>query len=111
MTLRDFLTQDPDGYLHLTGHRIGLQDIVFYYREGYSPEMLLAEFPTLNLSLIHKVLGFYLESQGEVDAYVARCDAEVEQQRAVSSCRRILVQSGSRELSNLESAAGGGECP
>lgn len=84
MTFPDFITQDPDGFLHLTGHRIGLQDIVYSYGEGYSPEMLLAEFPTLNLSLIHKVLGFYLESQGEIDAYVARCDAEVEQQRATT---------------------------
>ena len=84
MTLPDFMTQDPDGYLHPTGHRIGLRDIVFYYREGYSPEMLLAEFPTLNLSLIHKVLGFYLESPSEFDADMARCDAEVEQQRATA---------------------------
>lgn len=84
MTLPDFITQDSDGHLHLTGHRIGLRDIVFYYRDGYSPEMLLAEFPTLNLSLIHKVLGFYLESQAEFDADMARCDAEVEQQRATA---------------------------
>ena len=84
MTLPEFITRDPDGFLHLTGHRIGLQDIVYFYGEGYSPEMLLAEFPTLNLSLIHKVLGFYLESQAEIDAEVARCDAEVEQQRATA---------------------------
>ena len=87
MILPDFVTQDPDGHLHLTGHRIGLQDIVYCYREGYSPEMLLAEFPTLNLSLIHKALGFYLEYLPEIDAYVARCDAEVEQQRAVAVAR------------------------
>lgn len=84
MTFPDFITQDPNGFVHLTGHRIGLQDIVYCYGEGYSPEMLLAEFPTLNLSLIHKVLGFYLESQGEIDAYVARCDAEVDQQWAMT---------------------------
>lgn len=84
MTLPDFITQGSDGYLHLTGHRIGLQDIVHYYRDGYSPEMLLAEFPTLNLSLIHKVLGFYLESQPEIDGYITRCDAEIEHQRATA---------------------------
>ena len=82
MTLPHFVTQDPDGHLHLTGHRIGLQDILYCYHDGYSPEMLLSEFPTLNLSLIHKVLGFYLESQSVIDAYLAGCEAEVEQQRA-----------------------------
>lgn len=84
MTLPDFVTQDPDGHLHLTGHRIGLQDILYCYRDGYSPEMLLSEFPTLNLALIHKVLGFYLESQSVIDAYLAGCEAEVEQQRAAA---------------------------
>ena len=82
MILPEFVTQDPDGHLRLTGHRIGLQDIVFHYREGYSAEMLLAEFPTLSLSLIHKALGFYLEHRAEIDACVSRCVEEVEQQRA-----------------------------
>ncbi len=85
MTFPDFVTQDPDGHIHLTGHRIGLQDILYCYREGYSPEMLLSEFPTLNLSLIHKVLGFYLESQAVIDAYLAGCEAEAEQQRAAAT--------------------------
>ena len=60
-------------------------DILYCYREGYSPEMLLSEFPTLNLALIHKVLGFYLESQSVLDAYLAGCEAEVEQQRAAAA--------------------------
>ena len=47
MILPDFLTQDDCGDIRLTGHRIGIEDIVFFYNEGYSAEMLLAEFPTL----------------------------------------------------------------
>ncbi len=96
MILPEFVTQDSDGYLHLAGHRIGLHDVVFYYREGYSPEMLLAEFPTLNLSVIHKVLGFYLESQSEIDSYVAKCEAELEQQRSTvvagPSCTELRLR-------------------
>jgi len=85
MTLPEFLTQDPAGYIHLTGHRIGLQDLVFYYNEGYSAEALLEAFPTLTLALIHKIIGFYLENQAEVDAYVAKSDAEMERQRAAAT--------------------------
>jgi uncharacterized protein (DUF433 family) len=84
MTLPDFLTQDPDGYIHVTGHRIGLQDLVYYYNQGFSPEMLQEAFPTLSLAVIHKVLGFYLEQQAEADAYVAGCEAEMERQRAAA---------------------------
>jgi uncharacterized protein (DUF433 family) len=84
MTLPEFLTQDTDGYIHVTGHRIGLQDLVYYYNEGYSPEGLLEAFPTLSLALVHKVIAFYLEGKGDVDAYVATCEAEMERQRAVT---------------------------
>jgi hypothetical protein len=38
MTLSDFLTQDDAGYIHVTGHRVGLGDIVFCgQRQGTVP--------------------------------------------------------------------------
>jgi len=80
MDLPDFLVQDADGFIHLSGHRIGIQHLVHFYGEGYSPEMLAEAFPTLSLALMHKTLGFYLENQAEVDAYVASCREEVERQ-------------------------------
>ena len=82
MTLPDFLTEHPYGEIRLTGHRIGLEHVVQFYKEGFSPEMLHEHYPTLPLALVHKVLGFYLENQPEVDAYVAECAAEIERQRA-----------------------------
>jgi uncharacterized protein (DUF433 family) len=82
MILPEFLNQDSDGYIHVAGHRIGLQDLVYYYNEGHSAEALVDMFPTLTLALIHKVVAFYLEHPVEVDAYVARGEAEVAQQRA-----------------------------
>lgn len=84
MSLPEFLTQDSDGYIHVTGHRIGLQDVVYYYNQGHSPEMLVEVFPTLSLAVIHKVLGYYLEHQAEVNAAVAANESEMEQQRAAA---------------------------
>lgn len=84
MTLPDYLTQDADGYIHVTGHRIGLRDVVYYYNEGYSAEALLDVFPTLPLAVVHKVIAFYLEHRTEVDSYAANCDAEMERQRAAA---------------------------
>ena len=69
MTLPEFL-QDTDGYIHVAGHRVGLQDVVYYYNEGHSAEALAEMFPTLTLALIHKLIAFYLENQVDVDAYV-----------------------------------------
>ena len=84
MNLPDFLTLDAEGHIHVSGHRIGLQDLVYYYNEGYSAEAMLEVFPTLSLALIHKVIGFYLENQVNVDTYVATCDVEMERQRAAA---------------------------
>ena len=81
MTLPDFLTRDPDGYIHVTGHRIGLQDLVYYYNEGFSAEGLIEIFPTLALPVVHKIIAFYLEGRATVDDYVAACETEIERQR------------------------------
>jgi uncharacterized protein (DUF433 family) len=69
--LPEFLTRDDHGVIRLSGHRITLQDVLFFYNEGYSPEMLAGEFPTLPLSLIHKVIAFYLEHEQPCDEYAA----------------------------------------
>jgi uncharacterized protein (DUF433 family) len=84
MTLPEFLVQDADGYIHLVGHRIGLQDLVYYYNEGCSAEELCEVFPTLPLAVVHKVIAFYLENAAEVDRYTAACEAEMEMQRAAT---------------------------
>ena len=82
MTLPDFLTQDNDGAICITGHRIGLEHLVHYYEEGYSPEMLAGEYPSLRLPTIHKVIAFYLENRIEVDAYTSKCREQLDALRA-----------------------------
>src|SRR5438105_3111364 len=80
MILPDFLVQDADGYIHLAGHRVGLQDLTYYYNEGCSAEELCEVFPTLPLAMIHKVIAFYLEHAAEVGQYSTACEAEMDRQ-------------------------------
>lgn len=87
MNLPEFLTEDSFGYIHLTGHRVGLVDIVHFYAQGDSAEMLAARFPSVPLPLHHKVIAYYLEHQPEVEKYVAGHDAAVAQHRATSAGR------------------------
>lgn len=72
----------PDGEIRLVGHRIGLYQFIFYYNQGFTAEMLLGQFPTLELATIHKVIAFYLDHQAEVDRYVADYQAELDHLRA-----------------------------
>lgn len=99
MTLPDFLTQTSDGEIRLTGHRIGLFHVIHYYNEGFTPEMLVCQYPTLPLPLVHKVIAWYLENQSDADRYMSACAAELTRQRDanpkrldVASLRRRLEQ-------------------
>jgi uncharacterized protein (DUF433 family) len=83
MQLPDFLTRTADGEIRLSGHRIGLHHVVHYYNEGYSPEMLVCQYPTLPLALVHKTIAFYLENQAEVDAGMQQGREAMESARAV----------------------------
>jgi len=71
MRIPDFLNEQ-DGEVRLSGHRISLFHLLSVYQEGYSAEMLRDQFPTLSMALIHKVLGFYWENKGELDAALSR---------------------------------------
>ena len=84
MKLPDFLTEWPFGEIVLTGHRIGLYHVMFYHKDGFTTEMLHERFPSLPLDLIEKVLAFARANQAEVDAYVTRCQEEIDRQRATT---------------------------
>lgn len=84
MQLPDFLTELPGEPIRLTGHRIALEHIVGCYNQGYSAEMILGQFPSLSLALIHKVIAFYLEHSLAIDAYVSAAEAETAKQRAAA---------------------------
>ena len=92
MNLPSFLQQDTDGFIHVTGHRIGLQHLVHYYNEGFSPEMLACEYPSLSLAEIHKVLAFYLENRMDVDRYIADRQDEIEEQRRSATAGPALAE-------------------
>ena len=71
-----------DGELRLAGHRISLYHFIYYYNQGFTAEMLLCQFPTLELALVHKVIVFYLEHRGDVDRYVAQYETELDRLQA-----------------------------
>jgi hypothetical protein len=58
--------------------------MIFYYKDGKSPEALHVRFPTLSVNLIGNVIAFYHANQAEVDAYVADYQAEIDRQRAAA---------------------------
>ena len=92
LELPDFLMRNRHGEIRLTGHRIGLLHLVDRYNQGFSPEAILCDYPSLSLALIHKVIAFYLENQAEVDAYVSHTRADIDRLASAPSTGPTMVE-------------------
>jgi uncharacterized protein (DUF433 family) len=71
----DFLSADD---ICLKGHRIGIDNVLNYYLEGYTPEEINANLPSLNLEEIHATITYYLHNRAQIDAYLLRLDRKRE---------------------------------
>jgi uncharacterized protein (DUF433 family) len=104
MELPEFLTMWPFNAIKLTGHRIGLYDVVDAYQQGENAEQIHEHYPSLPLELIQKVLDFYHANQTEVDAYVAAWQEE--SARIEASLPRVDLEQLRRRLEERKRAGG-----
>jgi uncharacterized protein (DUF433 family) len=81
MELPNFLTVGTTGEIRVSGHRIDLYLVVLKYNEGQTAEFVHYEYPTLPLTLIQDVIGFYLSHRADVDEYVAAVESRIEKLR------------------------------
>ena len=72
----DFLSNDD---IRIKGHRIGIEDVLKYYAQGYSAEEILNELPTLNLEKIYATLTYYHQNKQEIDNYLLHLEQKREQ--------------------------------
>ena len=101
----DFLSPDD---IRVRGHRIGIDDILGLYLEGYSADEIATQFPTLSLEQIYVTITYYLQHRAELDAYLARLAARRSSAtkpgppirrrpyNIYGACRRNAAQSGSQ---------------
>jgi uncharacterized protein (DUF433 family) len=72
MQLEDYFEFVAVDNIQLKGHRIGIEDVMKYYRQGYSPQEILQELPTLNLEKIYATLTYYYHNQAQIDPLIDR---------------------------------------
>ncbi|GAC1460986.1 MAG: hypothetical protein NVS2B14_08470 [Chamaesiphon sp.] len=65
----DFLSLDD---IRIKGHRIGIDNVLEYFLEGYTPEEIAAIYPSLSLEKIYATITYYLHNRVTVDAYLNR---------------------------------------
>ncbi|MBG1271669.1 DUF433 domain-containing protein [Nostoc sp. WHI] len=109
MQLEDYFEfLDPDD-IRIKGHRIGIDNVIQYYLQGYSAEQILEELPSLNLEKIYATLAYYLHNRVEIDAYILRLAKWREQRYQESSAnpsplmQRLRTLKAQREQELLNS--------
>lgn len=63
--------QDTDR-IRIRGHRLGIENILTCYLEGYNPDQIAQEFPGLELETVYAIIAYYLANQIELNAYLTR---------------------------------------
>ncbi|MEM7130691.1 MAG: DUF433 domain-containing protein [Chloroflexota bacterium] len=75
MTFEDIFDFVSELDIRIKGHRVGIDDVLFYFIEGYSPEEIQAQLPTLSLKQIYATITYYLYNRTEVEHYLSRLES------------------------------------
>jgi uncharacterized protein (DUF433 family) len=75
MCLEDYFDILSENDIRIKGHRIGIDNVLWYYLEGYTPEEIVANLPSLSLEEIYATITYYLRNRATIDAYLARLAA------------------------------------
>ena len=78
--------------------RVSLDSIVYFYREGESPESIADNYPALTLEQIYGAIAYYLANKQEIDAWLA------EGERAAESQHRQSRQTNAELIARLQRA-------
>lgn len=73
----DFLGRDE---IRIKDFRIGIQQVLEYYLEGFSPEQIAEDVVGLTPEEIHATITYYWHNKEEVDAYLRRVGALTEEE-------------------------------
>jgi len=66
------LAADPYGVVRVAKTRVTLDTVVTAFLEGCTPEEIGEQYPSLQLSDIYLVVGYYLKHREEVHTYLAK---------------------------------------
>jgi len=105
MTFDDIFDFISENEIRLKGHRLGIEDILFYFVDGYSPEEIQAQLPTLSLKEIYATITYYLYNFTEIQAYLARLENRQEERYQESKQNPSPVAKRLRQLKAEQASA------
>jgi len=61
--------------IRIKGHRISIEHVLEYFKQGFSPETILRDvYPSLNLEKIYATILYYEANKEKVEEYIRRGD-------------------------------------
>jgi uncharacterized protein (DUF433 family) len=75
------LQLDEKGVIRVKGTRLTLDSIIVAFKLGATPPEITEQFPIISLADVYTVLGYYLNNQAEIEAYLAERQAKADETR------------------------------
>ncbi len=66
------LFTDEADVMRINDTRVSLDSVIFAFNDGATPEEIVQQYPTLNLSDVYAVISYYLQNRAEVENYLER---------------------------------------
>lgn len=60
------------GQIRVSGRRVSLELVIALFKQGYSPEKIVADIDVLPLRDVYAVIAYYLSNQEKVDTYIEK---------------------------------------
>lgn len=89
------LTTNEHGVMRVGDTRVPLDTVIFAFNQGSTPEEIVADYSTLDLSDVYAVIAYYLQNRTEVEDYLQRRQVERDEMRREVETR--FPQAGLRE--------------
>ena len=103
------LKTDVDGVVRVGNTRVTLDTVIIAFKEGATAEEIVSQYPSLLLADVYAVIGYYLQQQPEVEAYLSQRKQVAQEVRQQNEARfnqqdirsRLLArQSGNGAMNN-----------
>ena len=89
------LTTEEHGRMRVGSTCVSLDTVIFAFKQGATPEEIVADYSTLDLSDVYAVITYYLQNQAEVESYLQERQARRDEVRREMEARS--PQAGLRE--------------
>lgn len=81
------LHTDDNGVVRVGKTRVTLDTVIAVFNQGATAEEIVHRYPSLNLAQVYATIGYYLNHQSEVEAYLQQRQKQAEQIRQINQSR------------------------